>query len=139
MRKNARPVPRILIRVVLLGLLLATVAGGTLRGIPPSAAHAREHLGLPSARHVQSKAARQAQVSEAYGKLPLYFEANRGQTDTQVKFLSRGPGHALFLTATEAVLVLTKREPPANAKVHGARLRAEEGGQVSRTVLRMTF
>lgn len=30
--------------------------------------------------------------------LPLSFEANRGQTDPAVKFLSRGDGYALFLT-----------------------------------------
>src|SRR5258708_37986445 len=47
-----------------------------------------------------------AQVINAYGKLPLSFEANQGQTDKQVKFLSRGPGYALFLTPTEAVLSL---------------------------------
>jgi hypothetical protein len=41
-----------------------------------------------------------------YGKLPLSFEANQGQTDKQVKFLSRGPGYALFLTPTETVLSL---------------------------------
>jgi Beta-propeller repeat len=38
--------------------------------------------------------------------LPLSFEANHGQTDPQVKFLSRGPGYALFLTTTDAVLSL---------------------------------
>jgi hypothetical protein len=42
----------------------------------------------------------QAQLSEMYGKLPLQFEPNRGQTDTQVKFLSRGQGYTLFLTLT---------------------------------------
>ena len=47
-----------------------------------------------------------AQAINAYGKLPLSFEANHGQTDQQVKFLSRGPGYALFLTPTEAVLTL---------------------------------
>jgi len=36
--------------------------------------------------------ATQARVSESYGKLPLSFEANQGQTDERVKFLSRGPG-----------------------------------------------
>ena len=34
-------------------------------------------------------------VSE-YGKLPLSFEANWGQSDSQVKFLSRGRGYTLF-------------------------------------------
>jgi Beta-propeller repeat len=46
-------------------------------------------------------------VSEAYGKLSLSFEANRGQADRRVKFLSRGKGYSLFLTATEAVLQLS--------------------------------
>ena len=48
-----------------------------------------------------------ARVDEAYGKLSLSFEANHGQTDPQVKFLSRGNGHALFLTSSEVVLSLT--------------------------------
>src|SRR5258705_341719 len=55
-----------------------------------------------------------ARVSESYGKLPLHFEANRGQTDKDVRFLSRGRGYALYLTASEAVLVLAK--PGADAK-----------------------
>ncbi len=38
--------------------------------------------------------------------LPLFFEPNQGQTDPQVKFLSRGRGYGLFLTADEAVLEL---------------------------------
>jgi hypothetical protein len=45
-------------------------------------------------------------TSALYGKLPLSFEANEGQVDRAVKFLSRGEGYALFLTATEAVLTL---------------------------------
>jgi hypothetical protein len=47
-----------------------------------------------------------ARVNEAYGQLPLQFEANHGQTEEQVKFLARGSGYTLFLTATEAVLSL---------------------------------
>lgn len=48
-----------------------------------------------------------AQLMEAYGRLPLSFEANQGQTDRRVKFLSRGPGYMLFLTRKEMVLRLT--------------------------------
>jgi beta-propeller repeat-containing protein len=48
----------------------------------------------------------QARVAEAYGKLPLSFEANEGQVDKTVKFLSRGQGYTLFLTPAEAVLSL---------------------------------
>ena len=38
--------------------------------------------------------------------LPLFFEPNHGQTDARVKFLARGSGYGLFLTADEAVLKL---------------------------------
>ena len=73
-----------------------------------------------------------AAVQEAYGKLPLVFEANRGQTDPQVQFLSRGPGLTLFLAPTEAVLVLSKREASAEG-------RFERRQEATRTVLRMAF
>ena len=55
--------------------------------------------------------ASQARLVEAYGKLPLSFEINRGQTDPRVKFLSRGSGYSLFLTGDEAVLSLRKGSP----------------------------
>ena len=54
-------------------------------------------------------------AAAAFGKLPLSFEANQGQTDKQVKFVSRGSGYALFLTSTEAVLSL-KTESGRHAK-----------------------
>src|SRR4051794_36235555 len=41
---------------------------------------------------------------ESFGRLPLAFEANVGQTDAAVDFLARGPGYATFLGPTEAVL-----------------------------------
>ncbi len=47
-----------------------------------------------------------ASVSSTFGKLPLGFEVNAGQTDERVKFLARGKGYGLFLTAQEAVLTL---------------------------------
>lgn len=50
----------------------------------------------------------QASAHEAYGKLPLSFEINQGQTDPQVKFLSRGSGYNLFLTSTEAIFALKR-------------------------------
>src|SRR5581483_2721820 len=50
-------------------------------------------------------------LMESYAKMPLRFEANRGQTDCRIKYLSRGRAYSLFLTSDEAVLVLDK--PPA--------------------------
>ncbi len=49
---------------------------------------------------------------DTYGKLPLSFERNQGQSDDRVKFLSRGHGYTLFLTATEAVFSLRERGQP---------------------------
>ena len=59
--------------------------------------------GFPTAKPRSS-----AQLAHLYGALPLSFEANRGQTDPSVSFLSRGRGYALFLTSQEAVLTLRK-------------------------------
>lgn len=51
-----------------------------------------------------------ALVSPAeFGRLPLSFEANSGQTSPEVLFVSRSRGGNLFLTRTEAVLTL--RDP----------------------------
>ncbi len=52
-----------------------------------------------------------ASALASYGKLPLSFEANSGQVNDAVKFLSRGQGYTLFLTGDEAVLRLTKSDP----------------------------
>jgi uncharacterized repeat protein (TIGR01451 family) len=53
--------------------------------------------------------------------LPLFFEPNLGQTDPQVKFLARGGGYGLFLTADEAVLELqpsaVSHQPSASAVI----------------------
>jgi hypothetical protein len=65
---------------------------------------------LPLAAMAQN-AANAPRLAADYGKLPLSFEANQGQTDSQVKFLSRGNGYSLFLTDKAAVLALTKADP----------------------------
>jgi hypothetical protein len=36
-------------------------------------------------------------------RLAASFELNAGQTDASVRFLSRGPGYALFVTGNKAV------------------------------------
>ena len=71
---------------------------------PPSLAPAQSAPAkvLPAAR---------VRAHTNYGKMPLHFEPNQGQTDPQVKFLSRGKGYTLFLTPTEAVLTLRRMTP----------------------------
>lgn len=49
-----------------------------------------------------------ASLQESYGKNPLAFEANQGQADARVKFLSRGADYALFFTSNEAVVAMRK-------------------------------
>src|SRR5688572_5831579 len=56
-------------------------------------------------------------ANNSYGKLPLSFEANHGQTDAGVQFLSRGTGHSLFLTPTEVVLALNQRLKKTDAGI----------------------
>ncbi|HUF90895.1 MAG TPA: SBBP repeat-containing protein [Candidatus Limnocylindria bacterium] len=50
--------------------------------------------------------------------VPLSFEENTGQAHDSVRFLARGPGYALFLTPSEAVLAVAApqaRTAPARA------------------------
>jgi hypothetical protein len=70
-------------------VLAASFAGGVAFAATPGA-------GAPEA---------EAKVRSGFGNLPLHFEPNQGQTDERVKFTSRGPGYALYLTGDEAVLV----------------------------------
>ncbi|HEV8483893.1 MAG TPA: SBBP repeat-containing protein, partial [Blastocatellia bacterium] len=91
------------------GLVLALLAFGCALSLPS-----------PKSRLARSNAdgtgASTANVSARYGKLPLSFEVNRGQTDDQVKFVARGAGYALFLTSTEAVLQLRNEDSGAPKK-----------------------
>ncbi len=60
-----------------------------------------------------------AKVNVDFGKVPLSFEANRGQTDARVDYLSRGKGYTLLLTRDQAVLRL-KQGAPLRMKLLGA-------------------
>jgi hypothetical protein len=98
-------------------------------------------LAVPKAPEPDS--AGKTQIVENYGKLPLSFEKNQGQTDEKVGFLSRGGGYTLFLTPDEAVLAL--RSP---LKDEGLGNKQNDASQVSRpekqkmakgAVIRMKF
>lgn len=55
-----------------------------------------------------------------YRVRPLTFEANVGQTDRRVNFLSRGQGYTLFLAAGEAVLRLPRQGATIRMNLLGA-------------------
>jgi hypothetical protein len=89
------------------------------------------------ANHKPSQA-EQARAIGAYGNLPLGFEANQGQTDSRVRFLSRGVGYSLFLTPNEAVLALrTGRTQKLERKFNGSKLARESSRVGGPAVLRM--
>src|SRR5262245_3314862 len=66
----------------------------------------RESNAPPAPVRTQSSNDQAVWVRGAFGKLPMRFELNQGQTDSQVKFIARGPGYGLFLTPAEATLRL---------------------------------
>src|SRR5438552_455501 len=90
-------------------------------------------------RRIAPEVLRRPACMETYGKLPLSFEANDGQADPQVKFLSRGRGYTLFLTSTETVLVLREGASARNVGGGLPAAKRERGKALSGTVLRMTF
>ena len=68
---------------------LVLVAGALVQFTP--ARGPRVARSLPAKAHVpEPRAPRQE-----YARLPLQFEANAGQSDPRVQFLSRGAGYAL--------------------------------------------
>ena len=80
----------------------------------------------------------QAKLSDSYGKLPLSFEVNQGQTDEQVKFLSRSSGHSVFLTSGE--IVTTMRKPSVDEQsVKPEQVETQKQETVIDSVLRMKF
>ncbi len=51
-------------------------------------------------------AEQRGRVQASLGALPLAFEANQGQTDPQVRYVARGNGYTVFLTANDTVFAL---------------------------------
>lgn len=113
----------------------AALAAAALLGAPRAA---RAETGAPAMPGARARAA------AAFGRLPLAFEANRGQTDGRVAFLARGADSSLFLTDREAVLVLADSNRPERptaarsaARTHRARvvrLRFAAAGAAPRAV-----
>src|SRR5574341_267677 len=91
-----------------LGFLVSAHPSVAWEGAGPSPA--------PMLRVDKVPAASKRRLLESFVKLPLSFEANRGQVGGGVKFLARGGGLSMFLNADEAVLVLHQRESSAGAR-----------------------
>jgi hypothetical protein len=79
-----------------------------LPGWPGPQMHVASKTASTSSSRPEPSLAAEARAGEAYGKLPLTFEVNRGQTDSKVGFLSRGKGYDLSLSNAEAVIAQRK-------------------------------
>jgi len=53
-----------------------------------------------------------------YGRLPLSFEPNLGQTSTKVQWLARGPEYTLYLAGSDAVLQMNRITPAKRESAH---------------------
>ncbi|MEK7782024.1 MAG: SBBP repeat-containing protein [Verrucomicrobiota bacterium] len=54
-----------------------------------------------------NSATNQVKIDSAYGRVPLHFEANHGQVNSPAKFLARGRGYAIHLSAGQVDFVLS--------------------------------
>jgi hypothetical protein len=75
-----------------------------------------------------------AHLNSGYGKLPLAFEPNQGQTDARARFLARGGGMTAFFTDSGTVMVLSRgerRDPKAMPRER------REPAKVEQAVVRM--
>ena len=95
-------------KLIKAGLLLASLV--TIVGVWLTAGQLMAPL-----RHPDSDVGAPATPLASYGALPLSFEVNAGQSDPRVRFMAHGSGFGLFLTATDAVLAMS-REPAGNGE-----------------------
>ncbi len=120
------------------GILISLVpAGAPTHKQPPSPGVSQADPATPSAAtSLATSLAGASKTGERrtgeYGKLPLSFESNQGQTDKTVNFLARGKGYSLFLAPTEATFVLTHQSgakpqsPEDRLKNDGAKQRKDD-------------
>ncbi|HEX8556743.1 MAG TPA: SBBP repeat-containing protein, partial [Pyrinomonadaceae bacterium] len=110
----------------------------TLLALAAAAPHDRAAAsGKAGARASRPAEARPARIEKTLARPPASFEANAGQADGRVRFLSRGPGHALLLTAEGATLAFrtgdaskenaASRVTPRGESVRGARAESIRG------------
>src|SRR3984885_6480486 len=117
--------------LVLAGACLAALATGA----PYQAYHHGRHAvagGSIAANRIDTAA--RLHALDAYGKIPLTFEENSGQTDARVKFLTRGAGYTVFLTDRGATLRLEGPSAKPGKRGTQAVVRLALAGSNSHTV-----
>ena len=108
-----------------LSILCLLCLAGLVLSVPLSRlVHSRSvSRSTSSAAQPRDTSPAQARIFSAYGKLPLSFEENQGQTDARVKFLVRGNGYTVFLTKnqTTTLRLTAPAQAPALPRDHASR------------------
>ena len=101
----------------------------------------RAHSGSATAKAPAPSAEQRGRVGASLGALPLAFEANQGQTDPQVKYMARGNGYTVFLTADETVFAMNSQTSPSHLSgglgLSGASRRAARIGKQTTSAIYM--
>jgi len=112
-----------------LGFVVVVVVLGLLAGGVLAQASRLRVSGAPRAQRASLTPRQRAHLLSDYGRLPLSFEANRGQFDRGVAFRARAGGSTLFLTAAGGQLAV----PQAARRVRGGLPRARDAASRSRS------
>lgn len=103
--------PRRLVRGGTVSVLLAAFYVCCLRAVPAQDVASQAAVQSPSGVAAPWNVSKtRPSLIDAYSRLPLSFEVNRGQAPSPVEFLARGAGYTLFLAPDGATLVLSGSE-----------------------------
>ena len=129
------------IEVLALSAIFLTFTGGRLWSKARESRNMKESPAKSAAMKSGSRfqVAHKPKTAKTFGNVPMQFEANRGQSVPQVQFISRGSGYSLFLTSTEAVIVLNrpKRAENGHKERNPHRLHMAERGATQTSIVRM--
>ena len=92
----------------LAGIAIATPISVAILSLATAPSIPARGAAAPAAAISEVAAPLQPQAAGNYGKLPMSFELNAGQSDSRTKFVSRGHGYTVSLAETEAVISTRK-------------------------------
>jgi hypothetical protein len=121
-------------RAILAIIAVATIIGAASSPAAARRADASNGATGGAAPAVAAHDSKDAQILEAYAKLPVSFVENRGQTDARVRYYAQGNRFAFYLTREEVVFSFAKEKAAPEVAlalrfVHGNPLAVIEGGE----------
>ena len=105
--------------VLALALTFSLAAGAWPRPERAASPQVSGKADAPAEVPAKTDAETEQRAKEAYGKMGVSFEENRGQVDERVRFLARRGGATVFLADDEATFVLSAPQAPAGVSDKG--------------------